>query len=306
MLTDSWARYSASRGSMKGYLERDYLYSNSPVPTNIAPLDNVLCGGLRAGLHILGGEPGAGKSALGLFISVMCALSGAHVEYVSLEMSRSQCIDRCLSLISVIKGGTNFKWGDIPALAERARSVAADGPGSPISNLIEASDPVALACQAFERSCSGLVMSDAAQLYDISGIENELHEARNSGLDLAVIDYLQYISADGVTSEYERVSTVSRRLNMLAVSLDIPILALASCSREGNKSSRAPDMHSFKGSGDIEYHALSAMIIGHSPKCSDLEREVHVVKNRFGSVTSPDAPIMLKFDGGHNLFELTI
>lgn len=297
-----WSEFKESRGTMSEFVEANYLASGTPVPSNILPLDDLLCGGFRPGLHVLGGEPGAGKSALGLFLSVTSSMSGAHVEYVSLEMSRAQCIERCLSLISHYTSGSEeggFKWGDVWRFAQEARErVAAEG-----RECLE-TDPVYTACSKLERMCPGLVVSDSPTLHEISGMESELCVARSHGLDLAIVDYLQYITVHGVSGEYDRVSEASKRLNMLAVDLGVPIIAIASCSRAGVKTAGIPDMHSFKGSGDIEYHALSAMVIDRDPGGSCRDRRLHVVKNRFGGVTGEDSWIGLEFRGEYNYFEL--
>lgn len=307
----AWARFHDSRSSVAGYIERGYLGSGTPVPSNIPPLDDALCGGFRPGLHVIGGEPGAGKSALGLFIAAMGALSGARIEYISLEMSHEQCMSRVLSLMSL---GTDkpFRWGDVHFLADRAREGLTqrlmdwrnmgEAGVSAYERLLDAGDPVATACRRLESKCMGLVVASGAGIGDISGIEGELAEARACGLDMAIVDYLQYVGVEGVAGEYDRVSTVSRRLNLLAVTLGLPVLALASCSRAG--ASKGPDMHAFKGSGDIEYHALSAMVIDRGPDCTEYERRLHVVKNRFGATTTPESCIRLRFDGAHNSFEL--
>lgn len=307
MRDEAWKTFRDSYGTMQSFLERGYLDSGSPVPSNVPPLDSLLCGGFRPGLHVLGGEPGSGKSAFGLFISMMSALSDSRVMYVSLEMSRSQCMSRCLSFISM-STGSEFKWGNMWELArsarERREEAVKAGDAAGFASELAATDPVALAASSLERRCPGLLIADAQPLHDIAGIETALHEGRACGLDMAIIDYLQYIGEEGTASEYDRVSSVSKRLNLLAVRLNIPIIALASCSRAGNKNANAPDMHSFKGSGDIEYHALSAMVIDRDPDGFGLDRRLHVVKNRFGGVTDPATCIRLRFDGAHNAFGL--
>lgn len=195
--------------------------------------------------------------------------------------------------------GDPFKWGDVWRLARDARDgVEAEGPG------YLDTDPVCVAYSSLERKCPGLVVADSMPLHEVGGIERELSEGRGHGLDMAVVDYLQYVSVDGAAGEYERVSEASKRLNVLAVSLGIPIVAIASCSRAGARAAGTPDMHSFKGSGDIEYHALTAMVIDRDPDGSDMERRLHVVKNRFGGVTGDGGWIPLMFDGEHNSFEL--
>lgn len=304
---ETWETFRDSYGTAQSFLEREYLDMGSPVPSNVPPLDSLLCGGFRPGLHVLGGEPGSGKSAFGLFVSMMSALSGSRVMYISLEMSRSQCMSRCLSFVS-LSTGSEFKWGGMWELARSARErrgkAMMRGDAAGFASEFDATDPVAIAASALEKRCPGLLIADAQPLHDIAGIKSALHGGRACGLDLAIIDYLQYIGEEGTASEYDRVSSVSKRLNLLAVELSIPILALASCSRAGSRNTNEPDMHSFKGSGDIEYHALSAMIIDREPGGSDFDRRLHVVKNRFGGVTDSTTCIRLKFDGAHNSFAL--
>lgn len=312
MGAEEWRTFRDAHGTMGDFIEHGYLRTGTPVPSNIPQLDALLCGGFRPGLHVLGGEPGAGKSALGLFVSAMSALSGARVEYLSLEMSGAQCMARLLSLASLWTGAP-FRWGDVHELAETAREklgeVLSDWRGVDLARgdgyrfLVESGDPVAGACAELERKCPGLLVADSERVRDISGIEQELERGRACGLDFAVVDYLQYVCEEGTASEYDKVSSVSKRLNTLAVRLGMPVLALASLSRQGTKGG-APDMHMFKGSGDIEYHALSAMVIDRDPEGSDLERRLHVVKNRFGGVTAPETCVRLRFDGAHNSFEL--
>ena len=308
-MANGWEEFRDSYGTTQSFLERGYLNSGSPVPSNVPPLDTLLCGGFRPGLNILGGEPGSGKSAFGLFISMMGALSGTKVMYISLEMSRSQCMGRCLSFTS-LSTGRPFEWSSMWKLAREARELRdkamAEGDATGFAGEFIANDPVAIAASSLERKCPGLLIADSAPLHEICGIESALRAGRAHGLDIAVVDYLQYIDVDGITSEYERVSLASKRLNLLSVELGMPILALASCSRAGCRTKDVPDMHVFKGSGDIEYHALTAMVIDRDPEGSNLDRRLHVVKNRTGCETDLETCIRLKFDGAHNSFELAV
>ena len=299
MVDKVWDGYRDSFGGLGDYFRSHYLTAVPPMPSNIAPLDALLCGGFRPGLHVVGGEPAAGKSAFGLFLSMMAALSGGRVLYVSLEMSRGQCIERCASFAS-LSTGQSFRWGDVWRLALGARERAEAG--ERIEQCVN-HGPVALALKALEERFSGLAIADGSTIADMSGIERIAEDGRKSGLGLLVVDYLQYVSVDGIADEYTRVSEASKRLNMLGVRLGPPVIALASCSRAGNAKGKPPDMHSFKGSGDIEYHALSASVIERSVDDPDARR-LHVVKNRFGGVTDPDSPIRLLFDGAHNSFSL--
>ena len=230
MVDKVWDGYRDSFGGLGDYFRSHYLTAVPPMPSNIAPLDALLCGGFRPGLHVVGGEPAAGKSAFGLFLSMMAALSGGRVLYVSLEMSRGQCIERCASFAS-LSTGQPFRWGDVWRLALGARERAEAG--ERIEQCVS-HDPVALALKALEERFSGLAIADGSTIADMSDIERIAEDGRKSGLGLLVVDYLQYVSVDGMADEYTRVSEASKRLNMLGVRLGLPVIALASCSRAGN------------------------------------------------------------------------
>ena len=300
----SWDEFAEGYGTTLGYLQTGYLNAESPVPSNIAALDDMLGGGFRPGLHVIGGEPASGKSAFGLFLGMMSALSGAHIMYASLEMSRNQCIERCLSYCS-ISTGSPFSWGEVWKLAVDARGKDSEakrlGTVDRFVTEFMKTDPVALAAKTCSEKYSGLLIADSEELHRLDGLAAATEAGAESGLDLMIVDYLQFVDVEGLSDEYSRVSLVSKQLNQLGVGLDIPIIALASCSRAGN--GKAPDMHAFKGSGNIEYDALSASIIQRDPDDPNGKRQLFVVKNRFGGMSVADKPLTFLFDGAHNRFE---
>lgn len=305
-MSKSFEDFKNRFGSIEDYLNHDYLNGGRPIPSNIAPLDSVLSGGFRSGLHIIGGEPAAGKSAFGLFLSMMASIGGANVMYCTLEMSRGICIERCASFWSLetglpFNGGRTWEY----ALKAREQNRKAKRQGKTEQYIKEAiqNDPVVAGTYKFAHECSSLVIADTEPLHEISGIEQAAAEGAKSGLDLLIVDYLQFVNLDGVLDEYTRVSSVSKRLNRLGVVLNIPVIALASNRRDESKGSKPPNMHMFKGSGDIEYHALSASIIAVDHE-DPTTRSLHIVKNRFGRLTNPDSPIRFSFDGEHNKFDL--
>lgn len=304
MQVSNWDDYGNGFGTTLAYLQNGYLNADSPVASNIKALDDILSGGFRAGLHVIGGEPASGKSSFGLFLGMMCALSGAHVLYASLEMSRSQCMERCLSYCS-LDTGKPFGWGDVWKLAieARTRQQEASRIGSAAGFIKEfmSDDPVALASKEFDRKYPGLIIADSNEVHELNGLVETVKRGEEAGLDLLIVDYLQFVDVEGVSDEYSRVSHVSKMLNRLGVNLNIPVIALASCSRTGSGS--APTMHGFKGTGNIEYDALTASIMQRDPDDPNGKRRLHVVKNRFGRMTAADKPLVFRFDGAHNSFE---
>ncbi|OFK23305.1 DnaB-like helicase C-terminal domain-containing protein [Olsenella sp. HMSC062G07] len=307
---DDWAAFRDSYGTGEDFLRRCYLNAPVPVRTGVPPLDAVLSGGLRPGVHVLGGEPGAGKSALALQVALMAAQRGNRSLYVSLEMDWAQCRSRCLALLSMEADGlAPFRWAEVPAMGRKLAKAMREGrercgDESCVRDILRA-DPVAAANEFMAQQCAGLTIADADGLHDTGKLTEAAWEARDAGMGLMVVDYLQQLDYQGTGTEYDRVSAVSKALSRLAHSLGVPLLVLASMNRM-SAAKDAPDMHGFRGSGGIEYDAETAMVLrksdhdGHSADGVRLV-ELHVVKNRHGR-QAEGSPIGLFFDGAHNRF----
>lgn len=82
------------------------------IPTGFLSLDRLLGGGVRAGdLVVLGGDVGAGKSALALAIALRARAAGHPVELVSGEMDMERLLERVLAIegrasVDDIRAGT--------------------------------------------------------------------------------------------------------------------------------------------------------------------------------------------------------
>lgn len=303
-MVSGWDGFRDGFGTWDDFTERYYLRSASPAPTSLTPLDELLGGGMVPGIHVLGGEPGAGKSALALQVATLSAMAGRKVLYVSLEMSRGQCLSRCLSLVSD-DTGHEFPWSAVPRMGRELRNriegVKRSG-ADPAQVVREAneSDPVCLAKRFLEEKCGGLAVADGAELSELSTLASTSAKAREAGMELLIIDYLQRLRTEAL-GEYETVSSASKGLAGLAHSLDVPVLVLSSLNRQSNSNGSA-SMFGFKGSGQIEYDAESAWVLARDKNRASPEGKravaLHVVKNRHGALTGE--PIALSFDGAHN------
>lgn len=303
---EAWEEFRDGYGSYEDLLQRGYLDAPLPVPTGIGPLDAVLSGGMRCGLHTLGGEPGAGKSALSLFIAMQAALRGANAFFVSLEMQRVQCVARCASLLSLSGVRTPFRWADWEELGREARrgrdSASRAGTLRAFVDGFTRSDPVASAVYALKEACPGLCIADAPELHDLRELGRAVERAAGCGASLVVVDYLQNVSTGEQQTEYDRISGISRALNALGNCHGIPVLALSSMNRQSNAKT-APDMHGLRGSGQLEYDSVSSWVIlkdGDPRPDGSQPVALHVVKNRFGP--SGAEPLRFDFDGAHNNF----
>jgi replicative DNA helicase len=76
------------------------------------------------------------------------------------------------------------------------------------------------------------------------------------GLDLIVIDYLQLLRLGRkIESREQEISEISRSLKLMAMELDVPIVALSQLSREVEKRGGRPRMADLRGSGSLEQDA---------------------------------------------------
>ncbi|MGH7674394.1 MAG: DnaB-like helicase C-terminal domain-containing protein, partial [Gemmatimonadales bacterium] len=101
--------------------------ADDTVPTGFGSLDKVLGGGLRRGdLIVLGGDVGAGKSALALGVGLRVARQGFAVAFASGEMDEERLMERALAIegrvtVDDLRGAP---LGDAQRHAESERGLA--------------------------------------------------------------------------------------------------------------------------------------------------------------------------------------
>jgi replicative DNA helicase len=293
----------------ESFLNDEYLNAPDPIPTGIHPLDAILSGGMRPGLHVLGGEPGAGKSALALQICHNVVRAGGAALYFSIEMSCSQCVFRLLSLVSSemeeAGRGKAFKFSHVGQYARSTKEcfLQAKQAGGDLMAEAENSfgDPVALAHATYEQDYKRLaVVDDVNTLDGIRDLVKDVTEAQIK--PLVVIDYLHIVGlADGAASDATtRVGDITRGLDLMGKERGIPVLALSALAR----SSRG-DMHGFRDSSTIEYAGLSCLVLSKDKDDPEGVVRLSVVKNRFGPF-GDDYSIPLAYDRPHNRFTETV
>ena len=99
---------------------------------------------------------------------------------------------------------------------------------------------------------------------------------RKQKAGLVVIDYIQQIDGGKGNNPNERIGYISRQLKKLAMSEDIPILALSQFSREVEKQEREPRLSDLRDSGSLEQDATTVLFIH--------EDSIIVGKSRLGRV----------------------
>lgn len=236
------------------------------VPTGFEVLDRVI-GGLQTGLHILGAEPGAGKTALALNISSHAASKhGIPVVYASFD----EVPERLLGKVVSARMSENFSTiangqVDIDKIEHR---------------FLEA---------AQEHRTLSFVHADA-QLMPADMIQQmrDRMEQYGQNIGLLVIDYLQpWAAAMAATLQIEfraAVGQMALELRKLANESRCPVLLVSAQNRSGQGSS---SMTSLRESSDLEYGADSIMLL---TKPDDVtvsasgiyQRKLFLAKNRYG------------------------
>lgn len=120
------------------------------------------------------------------------------------------------------------------------------------------------------------VFLDDSATVDITSIVSRCRRLKNRfGLDVAVVDYLQLVSPANLKSNANRqqeVADISRRLKMLAVELNLVVIALSQL----NESGQLRESRAIGQDADIVMHI-------HEGKSDDsFERQIYIEKNRNG------------------------
>lgn len=273
-------------GFIEGLNEKDTM-----IPTGIAGIDS-LVGGLQNGmLAIIGARPKVGKTALGLSIALNVAMRRGPVLMVSLEMTPKEIITRMVSAFSGVDMHKlvtkNLDYNDCELLPDAYADINA----LPIR---------------FSKATSPLqIRREASRMM------------RNGGLKMIMVDYIQLMRSDeNKKSRYEEVSNISRELKLMAMELNVPILALTQFNRESEAGGqrRKPTMAEARDSGSIEQDA-NIFIIQYPPSepppgnplhdywaaCQEEGSEFQILEvaaNRQG----PTGTAMVKFDKKHMRF----
>ena len=134
------------------------------------------------------------------------------------------------------------------------------------------------------------------------------------GLSLIVVDYLQLMGSKGKTeNRTQEISQMSRGLKLLAMDLNVPILALSQLSRgpETRQGDHRPLLSDLRESGSIEQDADRVMFIFreavYKPDREDLEgvAELIIAKQRNGPTGKIKLAFLNKFAKFENLADDT-
>lgn len=209
------------------------------IPTGFFDLDYKTAGFQKNNLILIAARPAMGKTAFVLNIANYIAVKHNTVTaFFSLEMSKVDLVKRILSMHSKVD-------------SQKMRKGNLDD--NEWEKLVESTKVV---------GNSKLLIDDSSMT--IADIRTKCRKFKmERDLGLVIIDYLQLMNAGGrVESRQQEISTISRALKMLAMELNIPIIALSQLSRAVEaRPDKRPMLSDLRESGAIEQDADVVMFI---------------------------------------------
>lgn len=210
------------------------------------------------GLHpqemvILAARPSMGKTSLALNIADAVAMptdarkQAAGVLIFSLEMGADQLAMRLLT-------------GRARVSSQRLRE-----------GFVNTEEQQRLAVAAKELKEANIWIDDSGQITinQLRAIARRIW-ARNEGMGLICIDYLQLISGtDPKIQREQQIAEISRGLKSLAKELNVPVIVLSQLNRDSEKEKRQPKLSDLRESGSIEQDADLVLLLARPKDAGD-------------------------------------
>lgn len=242
--------------------------------TGLKDYDALIGGFLPSQLHVLGGRPGMGKSALVLQI----AKAAGRTAIFSLESLMFEQVERAMAQ----QAGLGQDVFRSPELLTRNRAAIAKAVASISDYPIKVNDTTTINVGQIHSQCRKM--------------------KAKSGLDMVIVDYLQLVQAVGKHERREReIGSISEALKRMANDLSVPVLAVASLSRDcERREDKRPVLSDLRESGSVESDAHTVTMIYNESKYNKNVPEVYrniveisVKKNKNG----PTGVAPYLFDG---------
>lgn len=238
-------------------IEKNYNNRNDySLYTGIFDLDKLTCGLHNQELTIIGARPGMGKTTLTLQIAQNIAKE-KNVVFASLEMSQTQLIQKMIAKQSIVNS-YKMRLGTL-----------------------EEGDWEKIARASIQLSELNLTIN--TRVRTIQDIEVMAKRLKNKGkLDLLIIDYIQLLKSQGKFNLREQeVAEISRRLKLLSLEINIPIVALCQLNRNANTGE--PTLADLRESGSLEQDADNIIFI-YKENEEDSITTLKLAKQRAGDI----------------------
>jgi replicative DNA helicase len=255
------------------------------VPTGFYDLDGLTSGLQPSNLVIVGGRTSMGKTSFALNVAHHAAVrEGIGVLIFSLEMNKTDIAERLLLSEARVDSG-KYRTGDVDE-KDLDRIVHAAGTLSNAPIFIDDTGDI--------------------KLLEMRSIARKLISTEKN-VGLIIVDYIQLMYSDKRTeSRAQEVSRIARDLKVMAMDLEVPVLAVSQLRRPPpTVQKKDPSLEDLKESGGIEQNADLVVLIYRpevdDPKNMDVKgvAEVNLAKHRNGRT----AKFKLYWMGSYSKFE---
>lgn len=243
--------------------------------TGFFELDKLTDGLHENELTAIGARPGTGKTAFALNIATnIASKKNKKVYFCSLEMSSEQITQRIIANNCYI----NTQFLRTGRLTNEDMEKIAKGTNEIID----------------------LNLNIDTKTRSIEDLENIAYSLKDKNeIDLLIIDYLTLLkSKEKFMSRELEVAEISRRLKLLALDLNIPVVVLVQLNRDAEN--KTPTMSNIRESGSIEQNCDNIIFLYKEDNEKKLVEKIKVIleKQRQGST----GIIELKFDKKYSKF----
>lgn len=225
----------------------------SGISTGYTDLDKMTHGLHPTEMIVLAARPSMGKTSFAMNIAEAVAMPSdpkapkGGVLIFSLEMGAEQLAMRLLT-------------GRARVSSQRLRE-----------GFVNKEEQQRLAAAAIELKQAPLWIDDASQV-TINQLRAKARRvfARNPGMGLIVIDYLQLLAGtDPRIQREQQIAEISRGLKGLAKELKVPVIVLSQLNRDSEKEKRQPKLSDLRESGSIEQDADVVLLLARPKDAGD-------------------------------------
>jgi replicative DNA helicase len=237
-----------------------------PVPLGFTPLDKTIGLGLRPGeLLLLGGAQGTGKTTMALQMARNVASGGqANVLYICFEHEEQYLLNRLIAMESAL-AHLPHKTGAIKIQDVRKEILGSWSADGNLNSQLAGNPRLRPSLDRIARYGQNLFLMRGTQTAStIDNIRALVQQHRHLSGDrrlLVVVDYLQKVPMfPEPNTESEKVTFIVNGLKDIALSEEVPMIAIVAADKEGLKASRLRNFH-LRGSSAINYEADIILIL---------------------------------------------
>jgi replicative DNA helicase len=270
----------------------------SSLSTGFSKLDSILGKGLRSGtIHVLGAEPGIGKTTLALQIANNIALQEKHcVLFYSLEMAEKDIhlknISRLSKSIELINPTSNI----IPKTPDEIAKLIQNTPKIKCETNNKDYELYRKIIEIYKNQVLNklIILTESDE---IKGIENEIekHMEVCCKNPTVFIDFLQYMKFSINLDRRIAIDDLMVKFRNFAKRNNMVFFLISSLNRASRDvtSSHHVGLSAFKESGNIEYNADVVFTLESSKNNEYIE--LRIIKNRFGKTCKNSEFVSFEF-----------